>query len=227
MMIWNLYSVTEFLNVEFIESGSKHKAQWSWFLSLTESIFRWTRGNSDSWGLCKQAPNWGNLSVKFCPPHLYFHHRRCSTYVNWMNRCSIVSLWLTKQFHHLLPLTCAQCNHSQHFADLCCSSKGNNQALLHPSRFLHQFIVFLAIVIVIAHIQSFWGTKAQTDTLMNLLSSRYPSPCPCHEGACSSSQDNLSQLSQQHIDSSICLMANQDDQVPAISWNAVITHSVP
>lgn len=102
MMIWNLYSVTEFLNVEFIESGSKHKAQWSWFLSLTESIFRWTRGNSDSWGLCKQAPNWGNLSVKFCPPHLYFHHRRCSTYVNWMNRCSIVSLWLTKQFSQSL-----------------------------------------------------------------------------------------------------------------------------
>lgn len=138
-----------------------------------------------------------------------------------------VCLRATSGTHHLLPLTCAQCNHSQHFADLCCSSKGNNQALLHPSRFLHQFIVFLAIVIVIAHIQSFWGTKAQTDTLMNLLSSRYPSPCPCHEGACSSSQDNLSQLSQQHIDSSICLMANQDDQVPAISWNAVITHSVP
>lgn len=83
---------------------------------------------------------------------------------------------------------------------ICVALQGNNQALLHPSRFLHLFTVslrFKKTVIIIAHIQLFWGMKAQTGILINLLHSRYPSSCPCHEGANPSSQDDLSQLPQQ------------------------------
>ena len=47
---------------------------------------------------------------------------------------------------------------------------------------------------------------------MNLLSSRYSSPCAHHEGGNLSSPDDLSQLPQRYVNSFHCLMAYWDEE---------------
>lgn len=76
---------------------------------------------------------------------------------------------------HLLPLTSVRCNLATTLL-ICIAPRENHQAPMHPSQFLHLLIESLATVIVIA--QLFGAMGSQRVTLMNLLHSRCPSPCP-------------------------------------------------